>query len=93
MIVIVKFNERNIMKTNELKKGTRIYMRNGWEGTLLDNKKGNTRCAEIEGYVTEAGSVYAHDIIRYRDADGNWQDVDHTPAQLKLRKTVGAFGF
>ena len=78
------------MKTNELKKETRVLLRNGWEATLKDNKKGNTRVAEVYGYCTEAGSVYSHDILRYMDADGNWHDVEHTDAQKKLKKTVNS---
>ena len=81
------------MKTNELKKGTRIVMRNGWEGTLMDNLKGNTRMAEIEGYCTEIGSVYAHDIMRYRDAELNWHDVEHTDKQKKCKQLNAMMGF
>jgi hypothetical protein len=74
------------MKTNELKKGVRVLLRNGWEATLLDNKKGNTRVCTVYGYCTESGSVYSHDIIRYQDADGKWNGVEHTPEQLRCRK-------
>jgi len=80
------------MVTNELKSGTRIHLRNGWFGTLKDNKRGNIRLAEVEGYVTEIGSVYAHDILEYKDASG-WQPVEHTPAQLKFRKEMQTWGF
>ena len=76
------------MKTNELKRGVRILLRNGWEAVLMDNLKGNIRMAEVYGYCTEIGSVYSHDIFRYADENGNWHDVEYTPAQLKLRKTV-----
>ena len=81
------------MKTNELKKGTRIVMRNGWEGTLMDNLKGNTRMAEIEGYCTEIGSVYAHDIMRHRDETGTWFDVEHTDKQMKCKQLNAMMGF
>ena len=79
------------MKTNELKKGTRIQLRNGWQATLQDNKKGNVRFAEVEGFVTELGSVYAHDIIAAL-IDGTWWDVNHTIAQFKLRDRVLSHG-
>jgi len=73
------------MTTNELKKGTRIRMRNGWFGTLVDSKKGNTRMAEIEGMYTEIGSVYAHDIVMARDEHGEWHKVEHTKKQNEIR--------
>lgn len=74
-------------KTNDLKKGTRVLLRNGWEATLIDNRKGNTRLAEVYGYCTEMGSVYSHDIMAVleMDADGkvfSVETVEHTPAQL-----------
>jgi hypothetical protein len=75
------------MLTNELKKGTRIKLRNGWEADLWDNKKGNTRVANVYGFCTEAGSVYSHDIVAYKDKDGNWKnDIEYTESQLKCKK-------
>jgi hypothetical protein len=79
------------MKTNDIKKGMRILLNNGWEGTMWDNMRGNTRVAEVEGYFTEAGSVYSHDIVACKpnpDTDEVWTPVEHTKAQLKLRKQV-----
>lgn len=86
------------MKTNEIKKGMRVRLRNGWQGTMKDNLKGNTRMVEVEGFVTEMGSVYAHDIVEVLTyirpenstvAELKWVRVEHTPAQLKLRKFAG----
>ena len=76
-------------KTNELKKGTWVKLRNGWKAELWDNMRGNTRVANVYGYYEEAGSIYAHDIIAWGEATSNiiWP-VEHTPAQLKLKKTV-----
>ncbi len=86
------------MKTNDLKKGDRVQLRNGWYATIADNRKGNTRLATVEGFVTETGSIYAHNIIRVVElrvpSDNNAlvmpEDtfIEHTPAQEKLRKTV-----
>lgn len=86
------------MVTNDLKKGTRILLRNGWEATLIDNAKGNTRMANVEGYVTEVGSVYSHDIVAVLPGinAGPWhvrRRVEHTPAQIKLMGQVKAMGF
>ena len=77
------------MKTNELKKGQRVRLSTGWEATLEDNKRGNTRLAKVYGNYTEVGSVYAHDILQYKDKEsGVWFQVEHTPAQLKLKEQV-----
>ena len=73
------------MKTNELKKGTRIQLRNGWFATLEDNMKGNTRMATVEGFVTEMGSVYSHDIVKAQ-VGGAWVAVEHTDKQKKVRE-------
>lgn len=78
------------MVTNDLKKGTRILLRNGWEATLIDNAKGNTRKVNVEGYVTEVGSVYSHDIVAVLPGISR---VEHTPAQIKLMGQVKAMGF
>ena len=74
------------MKTDDIKKGRRVQMRNGWEGTLVDTRKGDTRRVEVEGDYREIGSVYAHDIMYVMDATGDWILVDHTPDQLQMRQ-------
>lgn len=96
------------VKTNDLKKGIRVQLRNGWYATVADNAKGNIRMCDVEGICREIGSVYAHDIMRallpakFEDAlysrvlngtvaSDAWVEVEHTPAQIKLRKTVASF--
>ena len=78
------------MKTNDLRKGVRVQLRNGWFGTVADNARGNIRMVDVEGIYREIGSVYSHDIFRAQ-YEGVWQEVEHTPAQLKLCETVKAF--
>lgn len=85
------------MKTNELKKGDRVQLRNGWFATIADNMKGNTRLAKVEGFVTEIGSVYSHDIVRHIATpdgalSGGHTTIEHTPAQLKLKATIERMG-
>jgi hypothetical protein len=75
------------IKTNDIKKGTRFLLRNGWFATMADNMKGDTRIATVEGYETETGSVYAHDI-KSALINGEWVQVEHTPKQLNLREKV-----
>lgn len=83
------------MKTNELKKGVRVKLRNGWEADIADNAKGNTRMAKVYGFETEIGSVYSHDIVLAQSPiDGkSWVKVEHTPAQIKLKASLAAVGF
>lgn len=77
------------MKTNQLKKGDRVQLRNGWYATIEDNRKGQTRMATVEGIYTEMGSIYSHDIIQAM-MDGVWVTVEHTEAQEKCRKLNAA---
>lgn len=71
-----KFDE-----TNALKKGTRIVLKNGWKATLMDNKKGSIRLAEVEGFYTEIGSIYAADIAAYKQGDF-WIAISNTHENL-----------
>jgi hypothetical protein len=84
------------MKTNDIKKGMMVRLRNGWDARIEDNKKGNIRLATVFGVYEEMGSIYAHDIVRVLvsegDMEGHWDDVEHTEAQLKLRNRVRSFG-
>lgn len=88
-----------MITTNDLKKGTRIKLANGWYGTLMDNRKGNTRLAEVEGVSNDIGSVYGHDIVQARVqtdfmANGGgfeWMAVTHTPQQIAARKLNADF--
>jgi hypothetical protein len=102
------------MKTNDLKKGAYVRLRNGWYAQIADNKRGNIRMATVYGLYTETGSVYAHDIAEVvepleGDPEPNVQylidfsgklgsmflrivaEVEHTPAQIKLREEVDAY--
>jgi hypothetical protein len=82
----------SLIKTNDLKKGTRVQLRNGWFATMADNARGNTRLASVEGYVTETGSIYAHDIVRAQVAN-SWVTVGHTKQQELLRDRITQFGY
>ena len=74
------------MQTNELKKGDRVVLANGWQATIEDNRKGNTRLATVYGIFTEMGSVYSHDILYKVDmTTGQTTPIDHTPQQNKVK--------
>ena len=79
------------MLTNDIKKGTEVQLTNGWYATILDNKKGNIRFAEVRGLYTDLGSVYANDIARVKVGEA-WVAVTLTEAQeknLQMRKSMG----
>jgi hypothetical protein len=80
------------MKTNDIKKGMKFRLRNGWHAVMEDNMKGNTRMAKVFGYETEIGSIYAHDVMAVL-VEGDWVAVEHTPAQNALRTKLSAMGF
>jgi hypothetical protein len=63
-----------MIETNDLKKGTPITLKNGWAAIIMDNKKGDTRMAEVDGYFKEIGSIYARDIDTAY-VNGQWQPV------------------
>lgn len=77
------------VKSNDLKKGTRIQLKNGWYGTIFDNARGNIRMAEIEGNYTEIGSIYVTDIDTAL-VGAEWFEIEYTPAQLKLKQQMNA---
>lgn len=81
------------MLSNDIKKGMRVLKKNGWYGTVMDNRKGNLRCINTEGYVTEAGDDYVWNISQVETSPGVWEKIELTEAQKKARSTVrGMFG-
>ena len=79
------------MKIDDLKKGTRVKQSNGWEATLLDSKKGTIRNAEVYGICTEAGSIYSHNIVAYKGANGDWHnDMEYSQSQQKCKEMNAA---
>jgi hypothetical protein len=77
------------MTTNDIKKGTRFRLRNGWLATMADNRKGNIRLATVEGDYTETGSVYSHDIVSVLIGD-DWQHVTMTAKQKDCQELNAA---
>jgi len=75
------------MKTNDLKRGARVMLANGWEADIMDNMRGNTRMARVYGFETEIGSVYSHDIVAVR-VNEEWVEIEHTKDQDKLREQL-----
>lgn len=80
------------MKTNDLKRGSRVLLTNGWEADIMDNMKGQTRLARVFGFETEIGSVYSHDIKSVKIGD-EWFPIEHTDTQVKLKEQLNRIGF
>ena len=87
------------MKTNDIKKGMNIktgQLGTPVSGVMLDNLRGNTRLVDVKGsevgMFDEMGSVYAYDILMV-EVDGEWEEIEYTEAQLKLKKQVSAMGW
>jgi hypothetical protein len=83
---------RGLVRANDLKKGSRVLLRNGWEADLIDNGKGNTRYAKVYGDYTEMGSVYTKDILEAKVGE-NWKKVALSAAQRKAAKKIRAAGW
>ena len=79
------------MTTNEIKKGMRFKLANGWWATMMDNKRGNIRMAEVEGLYKEIGSVYAHDSISC-ETEGVLHTIALTDQQKAHAQTVQQLG-
>lgn len=80
------------MKTSEIKKGTRVILRNGFEAKTLESARKTTCLCEVYGIVTEAGSVYSHDIVGYQNEEGNWcSDVEYSKSQMSCQKMARMF--
>lgn len=81
-----------MIKTNDVKKGTRIKMDDGFEGYMQDNVRGNIRLISIVTPQGEDwGSTYAH-RIKQAFVDGKWVDVELTREQIKMRASLDAMG-
>jgi len=82
-----------MVKLNDVKKGTPLVA-NGFQGRMMDNKKGNIRMVEVDGLCgLEIGSVYAKDITSVF-VDGKWQRVDRSdPKDKKFDDMIKSHGF
>ena len=81
------------MLSNDMKKGMKVIMRGGWKGTIMNNRKGNLRMVEVQGFCTDTGDNYVWNIARVEVEPGKWEDVELTDKQKKARSMVKAMGF
>jgi hypothetical protein len=80
-----------MLSTNDLKKGDKIKLANGWNAEIMDNKKGNIRLAEVYGVYTEIGSVYAWHIV-HCEREGKIFPITLSPKQIKTRNSLEKVG-
>jgi hypothetical protein len=82
------------MLINDIKKGMKLQLKNGFAATMADNAKGMIRTADVEGIYREIGSIYAHDISRVLNpTTGQWETPRFTEAQTKQANKIRSFGF
>ena len=79
--------KRTKIRTDQLKKGARVKMRNGWEAIVVEECDGNTLIAKVFGRFTDTGSIYAHNIVA-TEVDGKWVEVEMTEEQARCYKWV-----
>lgn len=80
------------VKVNDLQKGSRVRLRNGWEADLLDKPKGeNIRKARVYGAFTETGSIYV-DTIAEAFMNGEWVEVVLDADQRAFSEMKKQFG-
>jgi hypothetical protein len=81
------------MLANDMKKGQKGKLKNGWNFQIQDNLKGVIRMAKVWGFETETGSIYVHDIAWVDMPDGGREAIEFTPAQALKIKNIKAWGF
>jgi hypothetical protein len=81
------------VSVKDVRKGTRVILRNGWEAEVLDNLTNRqTRMCKVFGEYEEMGSVYTSDIAE-AFVGGNWEFVTHNRKTLELATARKSWGF
>ena len=85
------------MLANDIKSGRRGMLDNGWAFTMKDNMKGVVRMAEVEGFFTEIGSIYMHDVAYIINDAGEPEEVEFTAGQQRnidaIKEGLDGLGF
>lgn len=86
------------IKTNDIKKGWQIRFKDGIEGTVLDNKRGDIRCVEVpmimNPAMTDIGDTYVFDFAFARPSeDAAWIPVELTDAQKRTLQSLRSQGW
>ena len=78
---------KTVVSINDVKKGMRVRLENGWEAEMMDSKRTSIRLARVFGDFEEVGSIYAHDIWEVLQ-DGEWLPVLLTPSLKKQAEDI-----
>jgi hypothetical protein len=78
--------------SNQIKKGTKLRLKNGWNATMMDNRRGSIRTMEVQGLHTEIGDNYVWEI-KSAFIDGQWKTVQLTKNQQEQRDRIKGLGF
>jgi hypothetical protein len=86
------------MLTKDIKKGTKVQLRNGFTAKTMGSARGATCVCEVfgaeQGFFNECGSCYSHDIVGYWDENSNYHtDLEYSPGQLKCKKMSRSMGW
>ena len=82
------------IEMKDVRKGTRVVLRNGWEAEVMDNLTNRaTRMCKVFGDYTEMGSVYSSDIVSAVGLDDKWHVVTHSAKTLQTAKARQSWGF
>ncbi len=81
------------IKTNDVKKGWLVYMKNmGATAQVMDNRRGNLRMIQYlpgQGLFDDIGDEYVFRWALARpDKQHNWQEVELTKEQQQLQKQI-----
>lgn len=72
------------MFINQIKKGFRVQLNNGLEGTMFDSTCRNLRTVEIEDFPVFVHLVHIRNIVKVIDpATYSWVSVELSPRQKK----------
>lgn len=63
-----------------------------WEAEFENVEEEGIIFAKVFGFEEEYGTVYAHDVIAVKNAEGNWERIEHTDKELELKEKVKLLG-
>jgi len=75
---------------NDIKKGTKLRLKNGWSATMMDNRRGSIRTMRVDGYVTDTGDQYIWKVSQAL-IDDEWCKLVLTNAQIRQKNRIEAF--
>ena len=81
------------MKTvisNSIKKGTPLKLKNGWNATMKDDRRGSIRQLEVQGITLDTSDCYVWEINQ-AFIDEKWHKLVLTKAQREQKSRIEGF--